>query len=244
MDEARVAIVTGGSRGIGRAIAEHLARVGMRVVVGYASDEISAHSVVSGIRQAGGSAFSVRADIANEGEVAEMFTVAGREYGGIDVVVNCAGKMVLAPIAEIDLDDLDEMHRVNIRGAIVVAREAARRVRSGGAVVGLSTSVIGTQLPAYGAYTASKSAVEGMAMIFAKEMRGRDVTVNVVAPGPTATELFLDGKTEAQVAAFAKLPPLERLATPADIARVVGFLTSEAGRWINGQVVRANGGLV
>jgi 3-oxoacyl-[acyl-carrier protein] reductase len=152
--------------------------------------------------------------------------------------------MALSPIADLDLADFDAVHRTNVRGTFVVAREAARRLRNGGAVITFSTSVVGLQFPGYGVYAASKGAVEAMTMILAREMRGRDITVNAVAPGPTATELFFDGKDEATIQRLAQQPPLERLGTPADIAQVVAFLASPAGHWINGQVVRAHGGII
>lgn len=244
MAEQRVAIVTGASRGIGSVVAGTLAAAGQAVVVGYAGNEAAAKEVVDRITAAGGRAVAVQADVADETAVAALFDTAERTFGGVDVVVNAAGRMALSPIAELDLDELDALHRTNIRGTFVVAREAARRVRPGGAVVLFSTSVVGLQFPSYGAYAASKGAVEAMTMILAREMRGRDITVNTVAPGPTATDLFLDGKDEATVERLAKQPPLERLGTPADIAEVVGFLAGPAGRWVNGQIVRANGGIV
>jgi 3-oxoacyl-[acyl-carrier protein] reductase len=244
MAEQRVAVVTGASRGIGRAIATTLAAAGQAVVVGYAGNEAAAAEVVAEITAGGGRAVAVRADVADEKQVAAMFDTAVEAFGGVDVVVNSAGRMALSPIAELDLDELDQLHRTNIRGSFVVAREAARRLRPGGAIVMLSTSVVGLQFPGYGAYTASKGAVEAMTLILAREMRGRDITVNVVAPGPTATDLFLDGKDEATIANLAKQPPLERLGTPADIAGVVAFLAGPTGRWVNGQVVRANGGII
>ncbi|BFO14484.1 hypothetical protein SHKM778_08720 [Streptomyces sp. KM77-8] len=160
------------------------------------------------------------------------------------MVVNAAGRMILSTIADLDLAALDAMHRTNIRGTFVIAREAARRVRAGGSFVAFSTSVVGTQFPTYGAYAASKGAVEAMTLILARELRGRDVTVNAVAPGPTATDMFLTGKTPEQIDRLARTPPLERLGTPDDIAAVVAFLASPAGHWVNGQVLRANGGLV
>jgi 3-oxoacyl-[acyl-carrier protein] reductase len=199
---------------------------------------------VAEITADGGRAIAVRADVADEQAVAALFDRAEREYGGVDVVVNCAGRMALAPIAELDLAVLDAVHRTNIRGTFVVAQQAARRLRAGGAFVGFSTSVVGTQFPSYGAYAASKGAVEAFTLILARELRGRDVTVNTVAPGPTATDLFLDGKTEEQIERLAKTPPLERLGTPEDIARVVAFLAGPQGRWVNGQILRANGGMV
>ncbi len=240
----RAAIVTGGSRGIGRAVARRLAADGLAVVVNYAGDDDAAAETVHAITAAGGNATAVRADVADETAVAELFDRTETEYGGVDVVVNSAGRLALSPIAELDLDVLDRLHRVNIRGTFVVARQAAQRLRAGGAFVSFSTSVVGTQFPGYGAYVASKGAVEAITLILARELRGRGITVNTVAPGPTATELFLDGKTEEQVAALAKAPPLERLGTPEDIAGVVAFLTGPEGRWVNGQVLRANGGLV
>ncbi|MFD6726181.1 SDR family oxidoreductase, partial [Streptomyces sp. NPDC060131] len=192
----------------------------------------------------GGRAIAVQADVAEEKEVAALFDRAADEFGGVDVVVNSAGRMTLSPIADLDLAALDAMHRTNIRGTFVVAQQAARRLRAGGAFIGFSTSVVGTQFPTYGAYAASKGAVEAMTMILARELRGRDVTVNTVAPGPTATDLFLDGKTPEQVDKLAKTPPLERLGTPEDIAAVVAFLGSPAGHWVNGQILRANGGMI
>ncbi|GAA4004533.1 SDR family oxidoreductase [Streptomyces marokkonensis] len=240
----RVAVVTGGSRGIGRAVSHKLAEDGLAVVVNYARDASAADETVKAITGAGGRAVAVQADVAEEKEVAALFDWAEEEFGGVDVVVNSAGRMALSPIADLDLAALDAMHRTNIRGTFVVARESARRLRTGGSFVGFSTSVVGTQFPTYGAYAASKGAVEAMTMILARELRGRDITVNTVAPGPTATDLFLDGKTPEQIDRLAKTPPLERLGTPDDIAAVVAFLGSPAGHWVNGQILRANGGMV
>ncbi|MZE78474.1 SDR family oxidoreductase [Streptomyces xinghaiensis] len=240
----RAAVVTGGSRGIGRAVAHRLARDGLAVVVNYARDAGAAEETVTAITAAGGRAIGVRADVADEHAVAALFDRAEQEFGGVDVVVNCAGRLALSPVADLDLAVLDAVHRTNIRGTFVVAQQAARRLRAGGSFVGFSTSVVGTRFPAYGAYAASKGAVEALTLILARELRGRDVTVNAVAPGPTATDLFLDGKTPEQIDQLAKAPPLERLGTPEDIAEVVAFLTGPAGRWVNGQVLRANGGMV
>ncbi|GAA2596943.1 SDR family oxidoreductase [Winogradskya consettensis] len=244
MNEQRVAIVTGGSRGIGRAIATKLAAQGTAVVVGYAGGADAAAEVVDEITAAGGRAIAAQADVADEKAVAAMFDAAQETFGGVDVVVNSAGRMALSTIADLDLADLDRMHRTNIRGTFVVARESARRLRNGGAVVTVSTSVVGLQFPTYGGYAASKGAVEALTLILARELRGRDITVNTVAPGPTATDLFLDGKTDAQIDQLAKQPPLERLGTPDDIAGVVAFLTGPDGHWVNGQTVRANGGII
>ncbi|MEU0047662.1 SDR family oxidoreductase [Streptomyces werraensis] len=240
----RVAVVTGGSRGIGRAVSLQLARDGLSVVVNYTRDTASAEETVKAITADGGKAIAVRADVADEHAVAALFDRAEQEFGGVDVVVNAAGRLVLSTVADLDLAALDAMHRTNIRGAFVVAQQAARRLRSGGSFLGVSTSVVGAQFPAYGAYVASKAAVESITLILARELRGRDITVNTVAPGPTATDLFLDGKTPEEIDRLAKTPPLERLGTPEDIARVAAFLTGPAGHWVNGQVLRANGGMV
>ncbi|MFC8428271.1 SDR family oxidoreductase [Streptomyces sp. NPDC057253] len=240
----RVAIVTGGSRGIGRRTVGRLAADGYAVVVGYGGNRDEAETAVKEAADAGAQAFAVRADVADEHAVAALFDAAEAEFGGVDVVVHAAGRAHLAPIADLDLAVLDDLYRTNVRGTFVVVQQAARRVRPGGAIVTFSTSVVGLAFPNYGAYSASKGAVEALTLILARELRGRDVTANAVAPGPTATDMFLDGKDEETVARLAAQPPLERLATPSDIAEVVAFLASPAGHWINGQVVRANGGII
>ncbi|MEU5476422.1 SDR family oxidoreductase [Streptomyces mirabilis] len=239
----RVAVVTGGSRGIGRETAERLAADGYAVVVNYAGNEAEADKTVAAITEAGGEAIAVRADVADETEVAALFDAIESTYGGVDVVVHAAGVMALAPLVDLDLDALDRMHRTNIRGTFVVDQQAARRLRAGGALINFSSSVIALAIPGYSAYAATKGAVEAMTLIVARELRGRDVTVNAVAPGPTATALFLEGKDEETIARMAAQPPLERLGTPRDIAEVVSFLAGPAGRWVNGQVLRANGGI-
>jgi 3-oxoacyl-[acyl-carrier protein] reductase len=238
----RVALVTGGSGGIGRAVAERLAADGMAVAVHYAGNQVKAEAVVEAITAAGGRAISVGGDVADEHDMSAAFEAVEQAFGGIDVVVNTAGVMVLGPIAAFDLDELDRILRTNIRGTFVVSQQAANRLRRGGAIVNFSTSVTRTQFPNYGAYVASKSAVEGMTLILARELRGKDITVNAVAPGPTATPLFLDGKDEATVARLAAAVPLERLGQPEDIAEAVSFLAGPA-RWVNGQVLFDNGGL-
>lgn len=240
----RVAVVTGGSRGIGRETAERLAADGFAVVVNYAGNEAEADKAVAAITEKGGAAVAVRADVADESEVAALFDAAENTYGGVDVVVHAAGVMTLAPLVDLDLDALDRMHRTNIRGTFVVDQQAARRLRAGGAIINFSSSVLALAIPGYSAYAATKGAVEAVTLILAREMRGRDITVNAVAPGPTATALFLDGKDEETIARMAAQPPLERLGTPEDIAGVVSFLAGPAGRWVNGQVLRANGGIV
>ncbi|MHA5047145.1 SDR family oxidoreductase [Streptomyces sp. SD15] len=238
----RVAIVTGASGGIGRAIAERLAADGLSVVVHYGSDQSRAKEVVAAIAAAGGVATAIVGDVADEHQMKALFATTEQLYGGVDVVVNTAGVMQLAPIAELDLADFDRMHRTNVRGTFVVSQLAARALRPGGALVNFSTSVTRLQQPTYGAYAATKGAVEAMTLILARELHGRDVTVNAVAPGPTATPLFLDGKPQKVIDGIAAQSPMERLGTPADIAEAVAFLAGP-GRWINGQVLYANGGI-
>ncbi|MFG2578763.1 SDR family oxidoreductase [Streptomyces malaysiensis] len=238
----RVALVTGGSGGIGRAVCERLAREGYAVAVHYAGNRTRAQETANAVAALGAKSMLVVGDIADETQMTTAFDAVESEFGGIDVVVNTAGIMLLSPIATLDLDDLDRMHRTNIRGAFVVSQQAARRLRGGGALINFTTSVTRLQFPAYGAYVASKAAVAGMTMILARELRGRDITVNAVAPGPTATPLFLDGKDQAAIDNLAKAAPLERLGTPEDIAETVAFLAGPA-RWLNGQVLFANGGI-
>lgn len=243
MSENRVAIVTGGSGGIGRVVAERLARDGMQVLVSYAGSAKRADEAVEAITAAGGAAASFPADVADETQVAALFDEAEKRYGGVDVVVHTAGIMLLSPLAELDLADFDRMHRTNVRGTFVVDQQAVRRLRPGGALINFSTSVTHLALPTYSAYAATKGAVDGMTLILAKELRGRDVTVNAVAPGPTATPLFLDGKDQETVDRMARNAPLERLGLPEDIAEAVSFLAGPA-RWVNGQVIYVNGGVI
>jgi len=240
---ARVAIVTGGSGGIGTAVARRLAEQGMTVVVHYAGRAAQAETVAAEITAAGGTAVALSGDVADPEQMTALFDTVEQRYGGVDVVVNTAGIMLLAPLAEMSLDDFDRMHRVNVRGTFVVSQLAARRLRSGGALVNISTSITRLQTPNYAGYAASKGAVEAMTLILAREMRGRDVTVNAVAPGPTATPLFLEGKGQDIIDRLSSAPPLERLGTPEDIAESVAFLAGSGGRWVNGQVLYANGGI-
>jgi 3-oxoacyl-[acyl-carrier protein] reductase len=239
----RVAVVTGGSGGIGRTVAERLAADGMSVVIGYAGNPERAEEAVKAITASGGTAVAVRADVADEAEVAALFDRAEGLYGGVDVVVHTAGIMVLAPLVDLDFDDFDRMHRTNVRGTFVVDQQAARRLRAGGALINFSTSVTKLASPTYSAYAATKGAVDALTLILARELRGRDVTVNAVAPGPTATPLFLNGKDQSVIDRLAGITPLERLGTPEDVAEVVALLAGP-GRWINGQVVYVNGGAV
>ncbi|MDA0567782.1 SDR family oxidoreductase [Streptomonospora sp. S1-112] len=242
-ENPRVAVVTGGSRGIGRAAAQRLAADGQSVVVGYASAEAEAKATVAAIEAAGGTAAAARVEVGDADSVRALFDTAEERFGGVDVVVNAAGIMRLSPVADLDLADLERVHRVNVHGAFAVSREAARRLRPGGALIHFSTSVTRTLQPAYAAYAASKAAVEALVPILAKELRGRDITVNAVAPGPTATAMFLDGKSEDLVREITGRIPMGRLGEPADIAEVVAALAGPV-RWVNGQTVMVNGGMV
>ncbi|SHG59519.1 SDR family oxidoreductase [Bradyrhizobium erythrophlei] len=241
---SKVAIVTGASRGIGAAVAERLATDGFTVVINYSANAKSAETLARKIEGKGGRALAVKADVADAGAVRGMFDAAQAAFGGVDVLVNNAGIMTLARIADSDDALFDRQIAVNLKGSFNAMREAGKRLRDGGRIVNFSTSVVGTKLETYGVYAATKSAIETMTAILSKEMRGRNITVNALAPGPTSTDLFLEGKSPELVERMAKMNPLERLGTPEDIAAVVAFLVGPDGGWVNGQVLRANGGMV
>ena len=242
--QIKVAVITGASRGIGAAIAERLARDGFAVIVNYAGRTAEAEATVRRIESAGGKAVAVQADVGSNDGARRLFDAAQAHFGGVDVVVNNAGIMRLSPIGETSEADFDAQIATNLKGTFNMLREAAARLRDGGRIINLSTSVIGLNLPGYAAYAAGKAGVEALTRIMAQEMRGRGISVNAVAPGPTATDLFLDGKSPELVDQLARRAPLERLATPDDIAGTVAFLAGADGGWINGQVIRANGGIV
>jgi 3-oxoacyl-[acyl-carrier protein] reductase len=239
----RVAIVTGGSRGIGRAAAERLAADGMAVVIVYAGNKAEADKAVEEIKANGGQAIAAQADVADPEALGAAFDLAAETFGGVDVVVNSAGIMPLGTVADMDLEVFDRIIRTNTRGTFVVSQQAARKLRNGGAIINVSSSVVGLRFPQYGAYAMSKGGVEALTLVLARELRGRDITVNAIAPGPTATALFLEGKDQATIDNLAKQAPLERIGAPEDIAEVISFLAGPA-RWVNGQVVRANGGII
>lgn len=241
---SRSAIVTGASRGIGAAIAERLARDGIAVAVNFSRDPAPAEALADKIRQAGGRAIALKADVSNSSAVKAMFDKVEAEFGGVDILVNNAGIMKLSNIADADDALFDRQIAVNLKGAFNGLREAAKRMRDGGRIINFSSSVVGLYLPTYGIYAATKAGVEAMTHIFAKELRGRNITVNAIAPGPTATDLFLQGKSPETIDRMAKMSPLERLGEPEDIANAVAFLVSSDAAWIDGQVLRANGGII
>ena len=239
----KVAIVTGGSKGIGKAIAHSLAvNAKMYVVVVYSSNQIEADKTIAEITKDGGSISSYKADVADETAMSNIFDEVISKYGGIDIVVNAAGIMRLGSIDSFDLDDFDVMMRTNVRGTFISSQLAARHVRPGGSIINFSTSVVKTALPNYGAYTATKGAVEALTLILARELRGKDVNVNTIAPGPIATDLFLDGKDDETIQRIASTNPKERIGTPEDIATVVLDLVG-GPTWINGQTIYVNGGM-
>ncbi|KAA0700821.1 SDR family NAD(P)-dependent oxidoreductase [Neorhizobium sp. P12A] len=244
VESNKVAIVTGASRGIGAAIAERLGKDGFTVVVNYAGSAASAEDVVRKIEQAGGKAVAAQADVSDAEAVRRMFDTAETAFGGVDVLVNNAGIMLLSPLVNVDDASFDRQIAINLKGTFNTLREAAKRLREGGRVINFSSSVVGLKPESYAVYAGTKAAVETMTGIMSKEMRGRKITVNAVAPGPTATDLFLNGKSDELIDRLAKANPLERLGTPEDIASVVAFLAGPDGAWVNGQVLRANGGMI
>jgi 3-oxoacyl-[acyl-carrier protein] reductase len=240
----KVAIITGASRGIGAAVAERLAGDGFAVVINYSGDAAPAEALAGKIEAAGGRALAARADVSDAQAVRATFDAAETAFGGVDVLVNNAGIMKLSSIVDVDDATFDRLIAVNLKGTFNGLREAARRLRTGGRIINFSTSVIGLRLETYGVYGATKSAVETLTAILSKELRGRSITVNAIAPGPTATDLFLAGKSQEVIDRMAKMNPLERLGTPQDIAAAVAFLAGPDAAWINGQTLRANGGMI
>jgi 3-oxoacyl-[acyl-carrier protein] reductase len=238
----KTAIITGASGGIGRAISLRLARDGFAIALNYAGNGSKANDLAAEIEAVGGKVIVLQADVANADEVEHLFRQTASRFGRIDVVVNSAGIMPVAPIVDLDPATFDRVISINLRGTFLIMQQASKHVAKGGRIIALSSSVLAKSFPGYGAYIASKAGVEGLMRVLANELRGRDVTVNAVAPGPVGTDLFLKGKTEAQIAQFSKIPPLERLGTPEDIASVVSFLAGPDGAWVNAHVLRANGG--
>ena len=243
-NKTKTVIVTGASRGIGAAVAERLANDGFTLVVNYAGDSTPADALVAKIEKAGGRAVSHKADVSDANAVRAMFDSAIRSFGGVDVLVNNAGIMQLANLADADDGFFDRHIAINLKGVFNGLREAAKRLRDGGRIINFSSSVVGLYQPTYAVYAATKAGVEAMTHVLAKELRGRNITVNAVAPGPTATELFLKGKSPEVIDHLAKLSPLERLGEPSDIANVISFLVGPDAGWINGQILRVNGAII
>jgi len=243
LNNARVAIVTGASRGIGAAVAQRLAKDGFALAINYASRSAEAEALVAELTAAGTKAIAVKADVSKADDVRRMFEITEQQLGKVDVLVNNAGVLKTLPLADTSDALYEQAFDINVRGTFNTLREAAARMNDGGRIVNFSSTTLALNMPGYAIYNATKAAVEAFTHVFAKELRGRNITVNAVAPGPIATSLFLDGKTEEQIQNFAKMPPLQRLGEPDDIAAVVAFLASADAGWVNGQVLRANGGV-
>ena len=240
----KIAVVTGGSRGIGAAIATRLAADGASVAVNYASHQAEANDVVQKIVQAGGKAIAIQADVSKTEDVRLLFKEVAERFEGLDMLINNAGATHIRPMPIADATDeiYDWTFAVNTKGTFLCLREAAKLMRSGGRIVNLSSTGVFSAHPGYAIYSAAKSAVEVFTRVLCKELKGRNITVNCVAPGATATEQWLKGKSEELLQTIANLSPLNRLSTPEDIAGLVAFLVSPQGEWVNGQVIRVNGG--
>ena len=240
----RVALITGASKGIGAAIARRLAADGIAIVVNYVNGREDAERVVREIELGGGRATAVQADVGEIDGIAKLFDAAEQAFGGLDILVNNAAMMRLSKIADVDDATFDAHLALNFGGVFRGMREAARRLRDGGRIISFSSSVVGFYQPSYGIYAATKAAVEAMTHVLAKELGSRSITVNAVAPGPVETALFMTGKSEALVKSIAAMIPLGRIGQPDDIAGLVAFLAGPEGRWVNGQIIRANGGAI
>jgi 3-oxoacyl-[acyl-carrier protein] reductase len=240
----KAALITGAARGIGASIAWRLASDGFAVAINYASSATEAETLVAELRQEGTMAIAVKANVADPIDVRRMFDTVEKELGKVDVLVNNAGVMKVVPLHDTTDEAFEQTMNTNVRGTFNTMREAWSRIAEGGRIINFSSTSVGMNRPGYALYNASKGAIEAMTRVFAQELRGRNVTVNAVAPGPVGTELFYKGKTEEQIQAFANIPPLQRLGRPDEIAAVVSFLAGPDGGWMNGQVLRPNGGVV
>lgn len=239
-----VALITGASQGIGAAIARRLTTAGYAVGINYKVNRVAAERLVDELQQRGGAAMAVQADVAQPDEVQQLFHAVEQAFGNIDVLINNAGILTTTPLADTSDALFEQLFSTNTRGVFNTLREATSRLNQGGRIINMSSTSLALNLPGYALYNATKAAVEAFIPILSKELKGRQITVNGIAPGPIATTLFLHGKTDQQIRHFADMSPLERLGQPDDIADIVAFLVSPAGRWVNGQVLRANGGLI
>jgi 3-oxoacyl-[acyl-carrier protein] reductase len=239
----KTAIVTGSSRGIGRSIAVHMAKAGFAVTVNYTSKANDAAEVVAEIEKSGGRAIAVQADVSDSAAAAKIFDQTEKAFGPVDVLVNNAGVIGLKPIAEMQDAEFDRLMNINVRGSFNMMRLASKRLRDNGRIINFSSSALIAALPGYAIYNATKGAVEAMTKVLAKELGSRHITVNAVAPGPVATELFLEGKPQELIDRLTKMIPLGRIGEVEDIAPIVVFLAGPESAWINGQTIRANGGI-
>jgi len=239
----KVALVTGSSRGIGAVTAIALAENGAKVIVNYNGSKNAADEIVEKIKARGAEAIALKADVSKEAEVENLFNEAIAAFGKLDILINNAGIMITKPIAQTSTEDFDQMFNINVKGVFNTLRQAAKKLHDGGSIVNLTSTVTRTLFPGYGTYCATKGAVEQFTRIFAKEMGSRGINVNAVAPGPTETELFLDGKSEEGVARLAASSAFGRLGQPEDIANFVVNMVSEDSKWVSGQIIGANGAM-
>ncbi|WP_379130034.1 SDR family oxidoreductase [Paenibacillus sp. sgz500958] len=240
----KVALVTGASRGIGRTIAEQLAELGASVVINYSSSPAQAEEAVEGIKAKGGTAVALKADISQPAQIEQLFKGSIATFGKLDIVVNNAGIMITKGIADVTEEEFDKQFAINVKGTYFSCRQAFLHLEHGGRVINFSTSVNGQMFPAYSVYAGTKGAVEQFTRQLAKEFGHKGITINAVAPGPVATELFLNGKSEELLENLKKANALGRLGETGDIASVVSFLAGPDSQWITGQTLRVNGGFI
>lgn len=242
--KGKIALVTGASRGIGRAIAIELARRGVAVAVNYRSSEDAVHELLGMVEKSGGTAQPFKADISRVVEIEELFDRVIEFYGGIDILVNNAGIMVNTSIDQVSEQEFDRVFATNVKGLFFCCQQAALKMNRGGRIINIGTSVTRVMLPLYGTYAASKGAVEQLTRVLAKELGSKNITVNTVSPGPTDTELFRKGKSAEQVANLARMSAFNRIADPDDIGRTVAMLCSDDASWVSGQTLFANGAFI